>query len=555
MSDEGNAFAELIHEYTGECLPLAEEAADGFLEVERRWNAGRPADDIAPRLKGLVHTVKGNSAMMGQSATADVAHAIEDLFALLLSDPAQREPASLDLLLDGANLLIDLVRRAADPHSDDTNRGAAWVASVRALLRGDAAPVAAAGTAAGPQRSATPEGAVDTVRVDFRRLDALQEIVGEAMIAGSRLRDIQRRMAAHLGFTEETAELDASINAVEKTTQRLEDAVMATRLVPLSGVFGRFARLVRDAAQSAGKSVRFETAGGDTRLDKAIVDRLGEPLVHLVTNAVVHGVETAAVRRSRGKPAESIVRIEAAAVSDGVILTVSDDGGGLDAERIAARARALGLEVASNAPDAIHPLIFVPGLSTMDSVSSLAGRGVGLDVVASSLHAMGGSITVESTAGRGTRFILRVPVTLAVVRTLLVEVSDERYAIPLAHVVETVRVEADDIHQINHRGVVLWRGELLPVVDGATLVGAGAAGDAERRYTVVVHAGTRRRGVLVDRLLGHRSVVAKGLDPALGRTRLVSGTTIMGDGRVTCILDAQRLVDSAIAAPTATALN
>jgi len=319
---------------------------------------------------------------------------------------------------------------------------------------------------------------------------------------------------------------------------------MATRLVPLSSVFGRFARLVRDAAQSSGRQVRLETTGGDTRLDKAIVDRLGEPLVHLITNAVVHGVERGELRRNRGKSAEAVIRLSAAPVSDGVILTVSDDGGGLDADRIAERARALGLEVTSTAADSIYPLIFVPGLSTVDTVSSLAGRGVGLDVVASSLHAMGGSITVESAPGRGTRFVLRVPVTLAVVRTLLFEVSDERYAIPLAHVVETVRVEDGDIHQINHRGVVLWRGELLPVVDGAALVGAGTGADeAARKYTVVVHAGTRRRGVLVDRLLGHRSVVAKGLDPALGHARLVSGTTIMGDGRVTCILDAQRLVD------------
>ena len=347
-----NAFAELIHEYVGECLPLAEQAADGFLEVERRWNAGQQVDDLAPRLKGLVHTVKGNSAMMGQSAAAEVAHATEDLFAALLADASQREPAALDLLLDGANLLIELVRSAASGKSD-TARVTAWVQGVRAQLAGQCA--GGDGRARRIEPVECPEAAIDTVRVDFRRLDALQEIVGEAIIAQSRLRDIQRRMVAHLGFTEETAELDASINAVEKTTQKLEDAVMATRLVPLSSVFGRFARLVRDAAQSSGKQVRLETSGGDTRLDKAIVDRLGEPLVHLITNAVVHGVEREDVRLGRGKPAEAVIRLSAAPVSDGVILTVSDDGGGLDADRIAERARALGLEVNSTAADAIYP--------------------------------------------------------------------------------------------------------------------------------------------------------------------------------------------------------
>ncbi len=541
MSEE-NAFAELIHEYVGECLPLAEQAADGFLELERRWNAGHAVDDVAPRLKGLVHTVKGNSAMMGQAAAADTAHAIEDLLASMLADAGQHEPATIDLLLDGASLLTELVRTAAGGRSDAARAGS-WVDAVRSHLAGQAAPAPSASPAATSRPATAVDGVIDTVRVDFRRLDALQEIVGEAIIAQSRLRDIQRRMAAHLGFNEETAELDASINAVEKTNQRLEDAVMATRLVPLSGVFSRYAHLVREAAQASGKQVRLETAGGETRLDKAIVDRLGEPLVHLITNAVVHGVEPGDVRRSRGKPAEATVRLSASAVSDGVVITVSDDGGGLDADRIAERARALGLEVSSTSAEAIYPLIFVAGLSTVDAVSSLAGRGVGLDVVASSLHAMGGSISVESAPSRGTRFILRVPVTLAVVRTLLFEVSAERYAIPLAHVVETVRVEDGDIHEINHRGVVLWRGELLPVVDGAALVGAGTPASAARKYTVVVHAGARRRGVLVDRLIGHRSVVAKGLDPALGHTRLVSGTTIMGDGRVTCILDAQRLVD------------
>ncbi len=545
MSDQENAFGELIHEYLAECVPLAEEAADGLLELERRWKKGADAGDLAAKVKGVIHTIKGNSAMMGFRPIADLSHGLEDHLAMLLADEARRDRDGLDLLLEGGNLLVELVRTAATGNDDTT--AAAWVAEVRAAS-GDR-DIATTREAL-PQAGRRAEDALATVRVDFRRLDALQEILGEAMIGHARLRDVQRQLRSAGLPASALADLDAAIDAVETTGRRLEDAVMATRLVPVSGAFARFARRVRDVAASVGREVRLETAGGDARLDKAVVDRLGEPLLHLITNAVVHGIEPAHVREAAGKPREGVIRLSALTAGDAVLIAVADDGRGLDADRIAAKARALGIEPPSDAA-AIYPLVFTPGLSTADQVSSLAGRGIGLDVVAGSLHALGGTITVDSRPGEGTRFVMRVPVTLAVVRTLLVAINDEQYAIPLAHVAETVRVAADDIHQLNQRGVVLWRGELLPVVDGGALVGA-AESPATRTFNVVVQAGPRRRGVLVDRLLGHGAMVSKGLDPLLGRTRLISGTTIMGDGRITCILDAQHLVDPASGLAAAT---
>ena len=238
---------------------------------------------------------------MGQSAAADVAHATEDLFEALLADTSQREPAALDLLLDGANLLIELVRSAASGKGD--------TARVTVVGGRRAGPARGTGCAGGDDRDRVPRVARAAPKLRSTRFAWTS--AGSMRSRRSSARRSSRSHASgtssaawspHLGFTEETAELDASINAVEKTTQKLEDAVMATRLVPLSGVFGRFARLVRDAAQSSGKQVRLETAGGDTRLDKAIVDRLGEPLVHLITNAVVHGVEREDVRRAAARP-------------------------------------------------------------------------------------------------------------------------------------------------------------------------------------------------------------------------------------------------------------
>jgi len=317
---------------------------------------------------------------------------------------------------------------------------------------------------------------------------------------------------------------------------------MQTRLLPIATVFGRFGRAVRDLARDEQKRVRLVTEGDETLLDKTILDRLGEPLVHLLSNAIVHGVEPEAERVAAGKPPEATVWLRATALADRVQITVTDDGRGLDRERILAKAQALGLDVPSTDRDAVHALIFVPGFSTADRVSQVAGRGVGLDAAAAAIHALGGGIEVASERGRGTTFRLSLPLTLAIVRSLIVEIDRERYAVPLSHVAETVRLEAGTLHEINRRGVAMWRGSAIHIADGGQLLGTGVTRTAPRNYFVVLFAGPRRRGLLVDRLMGHQDVVVKGLDPTLGRPDVVSGATILGDGRVACILDAAGIV-------------
>ncbi len=568
MGADENAFAALIQDYVAECLPPAEAVADAFVALERKWEAGDPAEEILGQLKGTLHTIKGNSAMMGLTPIQALAHALEDLHGLLTRVPDLRIQAA-PLLVEGGGLLVQMVRGAAsglataeavDPYLEEVRRFQADSAQPTSNRSESGPSLEEVDRRRAERRASDRSGgeAMDTVRVEARRLDALLEIFGETMIAHSALAEVRQRLIAEVRGAPALEDLDRSVVQLEKSLRHLERALMETRLFPIASVFGRFGRLLRDVAHSEGKRVRLETAGGETRLDKTIIDRLGEPLIHLVTNAVIHGIEPAAERERQGKPAEACVTLSAAPRSDRVIVTVHDDGRGLDPDRILAKARALGMTVTPTSAEEIFSLAFLSGLSTAERVSSLSGRGVGLDVVANAIRALGGSVAVASTAGQGTTFTLTLPLTVVVVRALIVTVGGERYAVPLHDVAETIRIVPESIHEIDGRSMLLWRGELIPVSDAAALVGRGNSGETARRYCVVVQSSAKRHGLLVDRLLGRQDIVAKPLDPSLGRPPIVSGATILGDGRVACILDTARLAEpllfaAALGAKTVTA--
>jgi len=548
MKSEENPFGDLLQDYIVECLPLAEQVGDAFVELERRWRAGEPGEELLASVKGRLHTIKGNSAMMGLTPIRDVAHALEDACGFLGRFPASRGDDAAALLVAGGGLLVDLVGNA----SPETDGGPAadFVERVRSFL--GVAPEAAAperDRRQGDRRSRPSSGDADAasnvVRIDFRRLDAMLEVLGEGLIQHSALVDVYRRLLRRVGASEELGELDLTVLSLQKTLTRLESTLMETRLLPVSTVFGRFPRMVRDVAHAEGKKVRLEVTGGDTSLDKAVLDRLSEPLLHLLSNSVAHGLELPEDRVKAGKPAEGLLRLQAAAVSGRVAIRVSDDGRGLDEAAIRAKAEALGVDTRTADTAQLHDLVFVAGLSTADRVTTLSGRGMGLDVVANVIHALGGTIEVESRPGKGTGFTLSLPVTLAIVRSLIVEVDRERYAVPLSHVAETVRAEPEAIRQINNQGVTQWRGDIIHVADAGAVLGTQEPSQAPRPFYVVMTAGAKRRGLLVDRLIGHQDIVVKGLDPALGRPAVVSGTTILGDGRVACILDVVRILDGA----------
>jgi two-component system chemotaxis sensor kinase CheA len=503
--------------------------------------------------------------MMGLTVLQTLAHRLEDLWGVLVKEPESRD-AGVALLVRGAGLLADLIRatRTAPPSQDAATE---FLEEVQAFLSADrGAREPAREERRSPDRRTSErrtvkaagelgaDGAISTIRVDSHRLDALLETFGEAMIAQAGLREAMRHLTTRRGAAEETARVQHAMLGLDRTLKRLEGALMETRLLPISTVFTRFTRLVRDLAHSEGKQVKLEVAGGETRVDKTVIDRLSEPLVHLVTNAVIHGIERPEERKAKGKPAEATITLRALQRSDRVILTVTDDGRGLDPEAILRKARALGQAPAVENPSLaeIFALAFLPGLSTTDQVSELSGRGVGLDVVANSIRALSGHVAVGSEPGRGTTFSLRLPLTVAVLRSLLVEVGNERYALPLADVAETVRVRPETLHQVARQGMMTWRGEVIPVLDGGRLLGGESA--EIRNYCVVLRSAARHRGLMVDALLGHHEVVVKALDPSLGRPPAVAAATILGDGRVACILDTGRLADGWLETASATAL-
>jgi two-component system, chemotaxis family, sensor kinase CheA len=570
MAADENAFGELIQDYIVESLPLAEQVADVFIELERRWRKDDPAADLLGSVKGQLHTIKGNSAMMGVTPAQSVAHALEDLCvhaAGTAGKAARRTQDLADLLVDGSGLLIELVRTAAE--GSDGKAAAKFVARVKSAVKSPSAPAApassppasspaASSSPAAPSalrldrrtadRRADPDASSSVVRVDFRRLDLMLEVLGEGMIEQDAVDELFRRLSRKLRASDDVADLDRALVALRKTLKRLEGIVMETRLLPISSVFGRFSRLVRDLAKAEKKSVRVITSGGETSLDKAVLDRIGEPLIHLLTNAVVHGIEAPKDRARAGKPEEGTLELKATSESGRVMIRLADDGRGLDAAKILAKAQELGVGTDSADMAQLHSLIFLPGFSTAESVSHLAGRGVGLDVVAQTVRGLGGTIDVESRPGRGVCFTLNLPLTLAVLRSLIVEVDRERYAVPISHVAATVRAEPGAIHQVNRKGVTHWRGDLIHVSDAGALLGTGTAPAGPRKFYVVISMGHRKRGLLVDRLIGHQDIVVKSLDPTVGQPEVVSGTTILGDGKVACILDAVRILEQKVSA-------
>ena len=365
------------------------------------------------------------------------------------------------------------------------------------------------------------------VRIDQSRLDDMADDVGELATMCVRLEDLVRATPAA-----ETAEL---ADRMRKVVAALQETVLEARMVPVGEVFERFPRVVRDAARSIGKDIDFTIEGADIQLDRAILEQLAEPLVHLLRNAVAHGVETPVERVAAGKPARGKLVLRAARVRASVLIQVEDDGAGIDAVRVFRRAEELGMPVAPDSGDALLQVLSHPGFSTAGEVSSVSGRGVGLDAVVTSIRALGGVVGVRSQLGTGTEFSLRLPTTLAVAQVLRVKVGAEDYALPLTHVSEVLELSRPMVTHLRGAEVVRVRGDLLPLVRMRALLEAESAG--AEGAAVVMEIGERRVALAVDRLVAREQIVVKSFDSAVGALPYFSGVTLLADGRPALVLD------------------
>jgi two-component system, chemotaxis family, sensor kinase CheA len=438
------------------------------------------------------------------------------------------------------SVISDVIAEAVSPAPIDLQPAAAEVADHHSSV---ALETSESHSEAIPDESATssqlPE--MTKLRVDADRIDAVLNLVGELVIGKSMLMQSMSEFEKRFRKDPLRIKFADAMAFQARVLSDLQKSVMKIRMVPVEQLFRRLPRIVRDVAKACGKDVVLEIAGEETDLDKSILDMLTEPLSHLVRNSVDHGIETKEQRLAAGKPAQGTVRLNAYHQGNQIIIECSDDGAGIDRYKLVSKAVEKGLLTHAEAEhisdnDASH-LIFHPGLSTADQITEISGRGVGMDVVQAVIERLKGTISIDSKPGVGTTFLLKVPLTLAIIKALMFRVADRLYAIPLASVIEIARASAADVHRVDQHEVMQLRDQVLTLVRMGQLVRRGPVGLNKKIFVIVVAIGDRKFGLIVDRLVGEEELVIKALDDDLASTDLVSGASILGDGSVVLILN------------------
>ena len=533
------------------------------------------------------HTLKGGAGFLGIQAMVNLCHAAEETLGLVRAGQAALEPLHFDAAqqsLDWLQRMLDAIGAGEDPphapqmlidqfdvqgHAAPAPKPATPPAAGAAAasggdlisddefealldqLHGDGVPttVAAPSPAPPPRPQPAPKPAPagkpvakaggeteQTIRVDTKRLDAIVNLVGELVLSRNRLKTLRSRIRDE--------ELDRAVSSLDIATARLQTAVMRTRMQPVGKVFSRFPKVARDVARQLQKEVDLELVGADTELDRNLVEALADPLVHLVRNAIDHGIEVPSLREACSKPRQGHVRLSAQQEGDFVTIEIRDDGAGIDPERLRVKALEKGLidpEAAARlSHDECLQLVFLPGFSTKAEVTDISGRGVGMDVVQSRIRELSGQITIHSDVGRGSRFVIRVPLTLAILPTLLVQAGDPVYALPLARVMEVLHAPSESLRWFDGQAVLDRQSHTLPLVDLRQWLRVDPV-MAPLLTIVVLQMGEQRFGLIVDQVRGREEVVIKPLPRAVRGLPGYAGATLIGDGRMALILDVDGL--------------
>jgi two-component system chemotaxis sensor kinase CheA len=589
--------AGLVQDFLVECEELLQGMDQDMVALE-----SSPQDaDLLNRIFRAMHTIKGTSSFLGFEPIVRLSHHAEDVLNSVRRGEIRVQRRTMDALLasrDQLGIMLQHVRQGGlqqynlDPllqELEEAQRSGSpptlgdllvhdhviTPSTLKAILAEQAAsPVprrlgqmlvdkgltspVQIGDALVRQKEIAGSTASPTLRVEARKLDELINLIGELVLERNRLVQLGRDLSStSMAAADFNSIFGQSTSRLSFITEELQAVGLKTRMVPVEAVFRKFPRLVRDVARNLQKEVELVVRGQDTELDKTMVELISDPLVHLVRNALDHGLETPEVRVQAGKPRQGTIIIAARQESDQIVVSLSDDGAGIHPERIGRKAVEKGLVTAERlrllSPREILDFIFLPGFSTVDKASELSGRGVGMDVVRSNLKKMNGSVEIDSRPGQGTTILLRVPLTLAILPVLLVRVADETYALPLRSVVETASVRSQNIHCVEGSEVLCLRGETLPLIrldevfddktSSAHSADGQSPGSSKRAWkAVILGISEKRVALLVDQLLGQESTVVKPLGAYLHHCPSLAGATISGDGRIRLVLDPAGLV-------------
>ncbi|NPA52956.1 MAG: chemotaxis protein CheA [Aquificae bacterium] len=506
--------------------PIHSESTEDSLEF---------VDDLDPELKKLFEKFKGKS--------------LEDILEEIILLPPDERPdmtviEKLEALIAQGKDISDFIKKKdSNEKSKETHQKQSSSApSVKQPL-----PSKDNSNNQKPQKQKTEkkEKKEEVIRVDVDRVETLMNLVGELVLDRNRIVRLAYTNLTNGDRSEEAVEdILEAITGLSRTVSDLQDAVMKLRMQPVKRVFSKFPRIVRDLAKKLNKKVQLELEGEETEIDRSILDKIEEPLIHLVRNAIDHGIETPEERTAKGKPETGTIRLAAYQEGDRIILLIEDDGKGIDVEKVKQKAIEKGLitpEQAENLSDKeAYELILMPGFSTADQVSDVSGRGVGMDVVASTIHSLRGSIEIESELGKGTKILMKLPLTVAIIRTLMVGIKDRIFAIPLFSVVEIVKYDPTSVKQVGQFKSFMLRDEVFLMFTLNELFEVEE--NPHKQFVIIVRVGEKNIAIAVEELFGEEEIVIKPLGKLLNNTPGVAGATITGDGKVVLIIDTNSLI-------------
>jgi two-component system, chemotaxis family, sensor kinase CheA len=513
-------------------------------------------DEIINKIFRGVHTIKGTSSFVEFDQMTYLTHHLEDVLNRLRHHELQLTATFMDVLLEAVDIIKELLNRFKKRNPEPYNL-TDILASLKALDNNTgkaAAKVSEAKIVGREEKAKSKANSISfkdqTIRVDVSRLDSLMNLVGELVASRNRLTQLSSDLNINKEQNESFEDLLQTASQIDFVTSELQTAVMKTRMLPVGKVFNKFPRLIRDISREFGKKINLEIHGEDTELDKSVIEEIGDPMVHLIRNAADHGIEMPEDRRQAGKAETGTVKLIAQHEGNNIVIIIEDDGKGIAFKKVLDSAIKKGLvteeesRIMTNKD--ISNLIFMPGFSTAEKITNISGRGVGMDVVKTNIAKLNGVIDIESFEGEGTRFIIKLPITLAIIQGLLASIKDEIYIIPLANVLETINIKRSDIQFVNNKEVVKNRDRILPLLRLSDIY--HVPGDeivTDKHYVIVVGVAENQIGLIVDKLLGQQEVVIKSLGLYLSSVRGVSGSAILGDGKVRMIVDISELVELA----------